>query len=1171
MTATGSAAAVEQRGLLALAIQRPVGVTMIVLALLVFGFVGYGKLPVTLLPELSYPTVTIRTEYPGASPEDIEDRISEPIREAVSVLGSVAKVTSISRSGQSDVIVEFGWGTPMSNAVGDIREKLDRAFLPPGVPVPLILRYDPSLDPIMTLGLGGPLDLMDLRYWAEEEVEPDLRLDDVAAVKVKGGDEKEILIALDPTKLSALGLDIRQIASQLQAENLNSSAGSLDEGETEYLVRALNEFRSLDDVRGLIVARRNNANIRLGEVATVRPSAKDKEVLARVNGKPAVLIEIYKSADANLVALARQLRHRIFGTEEQRQFVADEEKTAGAKPGPPTASGGVDQADVQGKAAENKTAKQKAEKHGDGAKERRARAKRAAMHDFIANRLPKGMQVALLTNPARYIENSIQEVLESAAVGGLLAIVVLFLFLRRAGPTLLISLSIPLSLVVTFAPLMLTDVSLNVMSLGGLALGVGMLVDTSIVVLESITRCREEGDSLISAAFRGVREVSGAVIASTLTTIAVFLPIVFVEGIAGQLFRDQALAVVFSLIVALLVSLFLLPMLASRGRTHATLAQRGPIEAYVYALRRQPRRRRLAGMQRSIARSINTLLAWLIRGLVRAKNAAGSTLGSLLQWPARAFNAVYEPIERAYPNLLSMALRARALVLLVVVAAGALAVMRAKNLGSEVLPEVHQGEFTTLIFLDRTVKVEKTDRIVKPLEQAIRALPQVNRTFVSAGIARDELRSSEEGKHSARIYVVLETGGDMVTKETSARSRIRQLLETVPAVQAYRFETPTLFSINTPVSVEVLCHNLFNLRRAAALVEARMREVPQLSDVQSTLGRGNTEVVVRFDREKLTQVGLQIGTAASRLAAYVKGEVPTRFPEREKKIDMRVRLDPTEMEGVTELRAVDISESGSTTPIPLFSVASLVLLEGPSEVRRLGSRRGAEVRGTVNGLDLASAQTSVEAALAGITLPPGVELRLGGQKVEMDRSKASMLQALLLAVFLIYVVMAAQFESLVQPLVIIFTVPLAVIGVVFALDFLSIPVSVVVFLGGIMLAGIVVNNAIVLIDRMNQERAKNKSARQAIIDGAAVRLRPVLMTTATTVLGLLPLTGWVSLRFFGSSGEGVELRAPMAITVISGLLFSTLLTLVVIPVVYSFVVREHTVAAEAATPEGTPS
>ncbi|MDP6423644.1 MAG: efflux RND transporter permease subunit, partial [Planctomycetota bacterium] len=263
MTATGSAAAVEQRGLLALAIQRPVGVTMIVLALLVFGFVGYGKLPVTLLPELSYPTVTIRTEYPGASPEDIEDRISEPIREAVSVLGSVAKVTSISRSGQSDVIVEFGWGTPMSNAVGDIREKLDRAFLPPGVPVPLILRYDPSLDPIMTLGLGGPLDLMDLRYWAEEEVEPDLRLDDVAAVKVKGGDEKEILIALDPTKLSALGLDIRQIASQLQAENLNSSAGSLDEGETEYLVRALNEFRSLDDVRELIVARRNNANIRL--------------------------------------------------------------------------------------------------------------------------------------------------------------------------------------------------------------------------------------------------------------------------------------------------------------------------------------------------------------------------------------------------------------------------------------------------------------------------------------------------------------------------------------------------------------------------------------------------------------------------------------------------------------------------------------------------------------------------------------------------------------------------------------------------------------------------------------------------------------------------------------------------------------------------------------------
>ncbi|MCA8971666.1 MAG: efflux RND transporter permease subunit [Planctomycetes bacterium] len=1175
----------HEGGLLGLAIRRPVGVTMIVLALVVFGVVGFRKLQTTLLPELSYPTVTIRTDYEGASPEDVEERVSEPIREAVSVLGSVSKVTSISRAGRSDVIVEFNWGTSMMNATGDLREKLDRAFLPGEASQPLILRYDPSLDPMLVLGLSGEGDPIAMRFLAEEELEKDLaEIDGVAAVKVKGGDEKEVLVALDPTKITALGLDIRQIASQIGAENLNASAGTLEEADTEYLVRALNEFRNLDELRNVIVARRNDANIRLMDVATVRTSPMEREVITHVNGEPVVLIEIYKEADANLVSLATTVKERTFGTEEQQAFVekfgyadpppksdkpvvpapaevvsadtvpvsgnnaAVAASTTGASSKGATSTGtGGEPASAGSATLDAKNADAKKTNTSDGAssgkkagggrfgKDFREKMRKQRMRDFLVAKVASesDFRLTLLSDPSRYIESSIREVLESAIVGGLLAVIVLFLFLRQARPTLLISLAIPLSLVITFAPLYLSEVTLNVMSLGGLALGVGMLVDTSIVVLESITRCREEGDGLRQAAFRGVREVSSAVIASTLTTVAVFLPIVFVEGIAGQLFRDQALAVVFSLLVSLLVALFLLPMLASRGDTsRGVVAVSAP-------------RSRLARSSAAVLRLVRNAVHYVALGL-----------GWLFRLPVTFFHALYAPVERLYPPILNGALRGRWAVVLLAFVSFGLAILRLPSLGSEVLPEVHQGEFQVLAFLARDVDVERTDAVITPLEQEIRKIDGVERTFLTVGVDPEELRSSEEGKHSARIHVVLtKTTSDMEALEERVRGEIRGLIAREPAILNSRFQAPTLFTIATPVSVEIYGHDLTQLRVATERVTALLESLPEIRDVRATLARGNTEVVVRFDRDKLSRLGLEIGEASRRLATMVRGEVPTQYPEREKKIDIRVRLDPAELEGVQKLELLDLATNGAA-PIPLGSIASLQLKEGPSEIRRLGGRRAAEVQGAVAGLDVGKVQDRVAMLLNDLELPSGVETAIGGQREEMEKSRDSMIQALLLAVFLVYVVMAAQFESLMQPLIILFSVPLALTGVVFALDALGIPVSVVVFLGVIMLAGIVVNNAIVLLDRINQERDAGKPVLTAVRDGASVRLRPVLMTTLTTVLGLLPLTGWISFRLFGGSGEGVELRAPMAITVIAGLVFSTILTLVVIPCVYAIVIRD---------------
>jgi HAE1 family hydrophobic/amphiphilic exporter-1 len=946
--------------------------------------------------------------------------------------------------------------------------------------------------------------------------------------------------------MTALGLDIRQVAQKLSAENLNASAGILEEGQTEYLVRALNEFREVDEIGEIIVARRGDANVYLREIAEISREAKEKEVITRIDGAPAVLVEVFKEASANLVDLSKTVRTRLLGTPEQQAYVARlaraaEEPQPAAKPSPQRETETKPQStETQPDAGGDKKGERWQMKRRDQMK----RIMHKRMTDFAAHRLPDGIEARVLTNPADYIENAIDEVKSSGLLGGLFAIFVIFLFLRRARPTLLISIAIPTSLIITFAPLHLAGVTLNVMSLGGLALGVGMLVDTSIVVLESITRCREEGDSLADAAIRGVREVSSAVIASTLTTVAVFLPIVFVEGVAGQLFRDQALAVVFSLLASLGVALFFLPMLASRGSEHREPEHRGGAP---WPQGKEPKRSRILG---ALSRGSSS-------GLVHALRFGKLVIG-LLIWPfallfrllGQLFETVYSPIERVYRPFLANALRLRWLVVLLVLGLGSLAGWRFGSLGSEVVPQVHEGQFEALIFFARDIDVETTDRLARPLEREIARISGVGATFLTCGVAQDELKSSEEGPSSARVHITLARSENPRILEDRVRRDVRELLESQAAVQGYRFENPTLFSVRTPVSVEVLCHDLDKLLVSSQMVMRKLGQLPALRDVRSTMSRGNTEVVVRFDREKLAQLGLDIGEASRRLGAMVQGEVPTRFAEREKKIDMRVRIDPQILSSVQELGRLNLSIA-SSTPILLRSVAELEFREGPSEIRRLGNLRGAEIQASAKGLDLGGVQEQVLSALSELPLPEGVELRLGGQREEMESSRSGMIGALLLAIFLVYVVMAAQFESLLQPFIILFTVPLALIGVVLALDLLGIAISVVVFIGAIMLAGIVVNNAIVLVDRINQERAAGKELQEAILDGAALRLRPVLMTTATTVLGLLPLTGWIpALPIFGTAGEGIELRAPMAITVVTGLLFATLLTLLFIPVIY---------------------
>ena len=504
------------------------------------------------MPDISYPTLTVRTEYPGTAPEEVETLLSRPLEQELGIVPHLVNISSISKAGQSDIILEFEWDTDMNVMSQEVREKADRVFLPQDAKKPLLLRYDPSLDPIMRIGLHGPQDLFALRYLAEHEIKRELEaLAGVAAVKVKGGLEEEIHVALNERQISVMGLDIAQVNQRLAQNNVNLPGGNLREGQVEYLIRTLNEFQTIDEIANLIVARQGDADVYLRDIAQVSRANKDREIITRVNEAESVEIEIYKEADANIVAVAEQVRNTLYGLPPQREYVEQLAREAEEE-----------QAEEEAE-EESESDKEEGEKKERQAEKEEA-ARKAIEHlrltDFISYRLPEGTELELLSDRSNFIKNSIDEVQTSAIIGGGMAVLVLFIFLRNIVHTLIIGLTIPVSIVATFAPMFMFDVSLNIMSLGGLALGIGMLVDNSIVVLESIFRCREEGDDLVTATVRGTGEVGTAVFASTLTTITVYFPIVFVEGIAG----DMALTGVFSLLASLGVALFFIPMLASR-------------------------------------------------------------------------------------------------------------------------------------------------------------------------------------------------------------------------------------------------------------------------------------------------------------------------------------------------------------------------------------------------------------------------------------------------------------------------------------------------------------------------------------------------------------------------------------------------------------------------------
>jgi HAE1 family hydrophobic/amphiphilic exporter-1 len=1052
--------------LIAMATERRVTIVMFTVAIVLFGMVSLSRLKVNLLPDISYPTITVRTELTGAAPVDIENLLTKPIEESVGVIRNVRSVRSVSRSGQSDVTLEFLWGTDMDVAGVDVREKVDILDLPLEANRPLLLRFDPSSEPIMRLGLlrkdetsgedSAEANLKALRRLAEDRIKNDLEAEEgTAAVKVSGGLEDEIQIQVDQQKLSQLGISIEQIAERIRAENVNLSGGRLEEGSQRFLVRTINEFQTVEEFAAAIVANVAGRPVYLRDVATVTRGHKDREAITRVNGRESVELAIYKEGDANTVQVANRIEQRL-----QR----------------------------------------------------------------LRESLPEELELVKIYDQSKFISAAIQQVTSAAIIGGLLAIMVLYGFLGDARATTIIAVSIPVSVIGTFLLMYSNDVSLNIMSLGGVALAVGMLVDNAIVVLENIVRRREQGEEILEAARNGTAEVSTAVIAATLTTIAVFFPMVFISGIAGQLFRDQALTVTFALIFSLIVALTLIPMLAALG-TGSRYEESGEYSPPGRFTRAVAFIVRMAGV-------LFAGVAWLFR--------------SILWVPGRVLQAFYKMVARTYEPLLHWSLAHRAAVVGGAAAIFAATMLLVPKLGTELIPQLSQGEFNVDLRLSPGAPLVETDRAIQAAQAVTRDIDDVEISYSVAGTGnRLDANPVDAGENTGTLSLTLKAGRGRAEEERTMNA-MREELAVLPGVQ-YEFSRPSLMSFASPLQIEVSGFDLEALQLANQALMGELSASGRFTDLKTTIELGNPEIQILFDQERAATLGLSVRDIADRVVANVRGELATRYTWRDKKIDVLVRSVDTRKASIDEIRKLIVNPS-SNRPVTLEAVADIRVARGPAEIRRVAQERVAIITANLAYGDLGAAAEAANAIIDRTVMPNGVTAMISGQNEEMQDSFRSMQFALALAIFLVYLVMASQFESLVHPFVILFTIPLALVGAVLALFITGTTVNVVAFIGVIMLAGIVVNNAIVLVDMINQLQAKGVEKITAITEAAKARLRPILMTTLTTALGLLPM----AIGF----GEGSEVRTPMAITVIGGLIVSTLLTLVVIPVVYSLMDRK---------------
>ncbi|GIP35343.1 efflux RND transporter permease subunit [Paenibacillus sp. J2TS4] len=1007
-------------------VKRPVGVVMVVLAILALGFVSLKNLAVDLFPNINLPIVVVATSYQGAGPQEVENLVSRPVESAISSVQGVNTIQSTSQPNSSLVVLMFDSGVNLDAAVAEVREKVDqmKSFLPENANDPSVLRFDPQQIPVMAIGLNGdkPEVLQDI---AESKIVPMLeRVNGVGSVSVQGGKTREIQLELNRAEMKRFGVSSGQIIQALSGENRSASAGVIAKGDKELQIRVDGEYTDLDHISNTLLPLPQGGQIRISDVAELKDTYKQQNSLTKVNGESALILSVQKRSNANTVKVANGLNEAM---------------------------------------------------------------------DKINQELGDRAKLSVVMDTSLFIKESISSVVSNMIMGGAISVLILLLFLRSFRATLVIGLSIPIAVISTFTLMYFTGQTVNVLSMGGLALGIGMMVDCSIIILENITRHRRNGAPIMEAAKKGASELGSAVIASTTTSIVVFLPIVFVEGIASDLFVPLALAVSFSLIASLVVSLTLVPMLSSKL---LKLKKNGEDKG-------------------------------------TGKDGRKRALGRFFAWFGRILNV--------YKGVLKWVLshRKTTVFLTIAVLVGSLALT--PFIGMEFFPASDQGEITISIETDAGSNLHETEKVTEQVDEVLKPYADIIETnYLSVGGGGGPGMSSGTNTASYNLSLVSSDQRNITTSQMMKEWQAK--LAAIPGGDIVVSEEAAGLGTGTPVQIQINGPDFTVLTELSEQVVWTVSQIEGIHNAQSSISAGRPEIRVHVDREAAAQYGLSFQQVLQEAETGFNGRVATRYREDGYEYDVRILLPEGERQTISDLESMMLPTATGQL-IPLSAVAELQQVVGPSQIQRQNQERQVNVTSDIVDRDLGGVIADINAALSGMNFPDGYSYSMGGQAEDMMKSFQDLAMALVFSIFLVYIVMAVQFESVLHPLVIMFAMPTMFVGVMLGLFITGKPLSVPALIGVIMLAGIVVNNAIVLIDYINTLRGRGVERTEAILEAGTTRLRPIWMTTLTTVLAMIPLALGI--------GEGGESQAPLAVVIIFGLMVSSCFTLFLVPVMYT--------------------
>jgi len=1010
-------------------VRRPIFTSMVTLIVVVLGVVSLSRLRIDMLPDIELPTVSVSTEYEGASPEVMEKLVTQILEEIIATVPGVTELTSESYESQSRIRATFTWGTSVDTAALDVQSIIENELneLPEDIVRPTIRKFDINSFPVMILGISGGMDPVELTRLIEDQIRDRFaRIPGVAQVDLWGGYNREIRIELDHERVRALGIPLDRIVAAVRNANLDLPAGTIEQGRYEITLRAPAEFNDLDEIRRTVVASRDGAAVTLDQIATVRDTHEKISRIVRVNHVRGIRVGIRKQGDANTVEVARRVMAEI----------------------------------------------------------------------EASNRAFPQVAIVPVINQGNFIERSIANVARSVMYGGGLAVLVLLFFLRNVRSTIVISLSIPISIVATFTLIYFGGFTLNLMTLGGLALGVGMMVDNSIVVLENIfRRYTEHGQVAEEAAVEGAGEVAPAIVASTLTTLVIFLPLIFVRGVSGILFTELAYVIIFSLSCSLLVSLSLVPMMTAR----------------LFGMSSDRYPNRFNGIRKLVERS--------------------STVS------ARFFDRVND----GYRRFLARVLDGR---LLTVAAAGLLvgaSLLLLPLIGSEFLPPSDEGEVRISGEMEIGTRLGLIDRQTRRIEAVVReAVPEMVSLVASAQGGRNS---------SGEIRIALTPLSKRDRTNVDIADDLRQRLNgRIPGMNIRvrapqgQFLLSRLVGSEEGLTIEIRGNDLDTLRLLSDRVAAAINNLPGITDVETSRDSGMPQHSFLVDRDKIADLGLSVRDVTDILKTAVAGSKVGEF--RSEGNAYRIFM---QLRDVEKISLDDILDLTLTAPdgdqVALRNFVTTEKSLGPVVINRKDQQRLMTVSANVAGRDLGSVAADVEVVLRSLARPVGYSLTIAGNFEEQKKASRELMISLLLALALVYMVLACQYESFINPLVVMFSVPVAAVGVLLTLFLTKTTLNVQSYIGCIMLGGIVVNNAILLVDQTDRLVRQGSEIRPALMEAGRRRLRPILMTTLTTILGLLPLALGI--------GEGAEAQAPLARAVVGGLTASTLITLLLIPVVYS--------------------